>query len=1250
MATERIDSIIDIPAVQAEYEKLLGYLDNLVAQMEKVANSKIGAAGQAQGIAATQAAMQDLTQSTAQLATQQEKLVNQAQTIVNTAKQQVSSNEQIASAVRQHSGSIEENIRLQIQFAKQLSDNKQMQKDLQTAYNESKIGATAFGQAQVTLNKQQLELKSTISSLNSTLRQQTQENKAAGTSYQQLSAQLTQLRAAYRGLSDAERNSEGGQGLKSQIQQLDQALKSIDAEMGIHVRHVGNYTGALKTLEAGLTEAQAQLQRFTETGQQNTAAGQQAQAEVDVFTQLLAQQEKGFTSLSREIMATGKALETMAEQGLQGTETFKRLEQQFIAGRRELNEFRKNQALLTSEAPKLQALTLAAKGLAGMYALGAGSAAMFADGNEKVEKELNKMVAIMTIIQGLTEIHELLEKRTALATIASGVAQSFKNFILTGSIKTQIAATAAQVESTAATEADIVATEADAAAKVEQAEATEAVAVATATASKSMVGLRIALIATGIGALLILLPAVANAMNLFGKSAKQLAQESADLADAEKAINEVIAQQIETLNNADTAYKKYYENQLALSTAAGQNQYQQLALKKAIAAQEKEDAQNTLDALQTQFGKEGELLSNLETMQEKKRLALEMNKKALEDGDKTAQDASKNLIDMYGKQEDAAKQAYDAVHKAHTDLYAAIQKEGQLELEGTRLSNEEERKLVMTTAKITAEARISANERILGDEKSTLAQRIAANQSNLRQQIAIIQAEKREKESDPGITPKGREIAEKEANAAILKARADTAEKSRKLNLEYWKRDQAAYLEISKQNLEESAAANEQIAGDASHSLQERITAYRAYEAEQRAVIEEEYDYKILTEHLTTAELQAAEADRQAKLSALARAGVEQRKKYQREQIDTTDSRGKSELSQNYNAEAVALADSFVRKKISQEKYAEEKKKLDDQNAIDELQLEMATTRSLLEIAGKGTQERYDLEKKLADDKGKLAELQAKRAEDLQKKQAAALEKWVKGEQLAQHAVQSLVDNSFTRRLNSIQRLEEANTRAKDKEIADINASSLSNQEKAAKLIQVEEQAKITQDRLDKERRDTQVRQAKFDKEAQVLEIIGNTLVAASRLGWITPPAIEVEVEGAIQAALLAAKPIPRFEAGTKSSPAGWAWTDEAGAEIYRRPSGQVFMGNDRPTLRYLEAGTEIIPHQGDTLNRILYNQMVQGTTAIIIPPKADDTGRKIDRLTNAIEDQTRRLEKVYRETKPPRVIIKQDLKNRYVP
>lgn len=1280
MATERIDSIIDIPAVQAEYEKLNQYLNDLVASMEKVANSKIGAASQAQGIAATQAAVADLTQSTAQLAGQQEKLVNQAQTIVNTAKQQIATNSQIAASVKQYSGSIEENIRLQIQFTKQLSDNKNMQKELQAAFEGGKIRATAFGQSQIVLQKQQLELKSTISGLNSTLKQQTQENQAAGTSYKELSAQLTQLRTAYRSLSEAERASEGGSGLKAQITQLDQALKSIDGEMGIHVRHVGNYTGALKTLEAGLTEAQAQLQRFTEAGQQNTSQYQQAQAEVDLFTQLLAQQEKGFSSVTMEVRAVERALATMVQTGMEDTQMFRELQQELAKAQRKLHDFKQDQALLKSDLPGLSALTTVAKGLAGAYALGAGAAALLADGNEKVEKELNKLVAVMTVLQGLNEIHELVERKGAIATIASGVAAGFKNFILTGSSKIQKEATAATAENTAVEEGNSIAIEADVAAKETQVAANEAVTVSTTAATVASSAFRVALLATGIGAFLLLISTAAQAMGQYKEETVKSAKESAEFAESMAKLNEILMEQIRLSDESYTATKRYLENALDLAEKNKQSAYDLFAIKKNIADLEQKESENNLK----RAAGNNDVAKAYQAINEQVE-----SLKGRYDQLLTKQSELQDITEIYQKNADNVSQAYFEIYqKYHTNILEGDLKEQKEyadkeaaatkklledkkklldaynqanikqvghQVEVAQFSEAELRALALQSAKLAAAARIDANNRILGNEQTTQALRVAAMKDNLKQELAIIEAEKVAKlgdpskgiKGDPSLTPAQRQQAAREAGAAEKKETAKTREDIRKLNLDYWKRDFAAYMEIQRGALELSASNNSQIADDQDETLDRRLLAYQGYEADQKRLLDNELFTKLSTEVLTDKQVEAAQADHQNKLNELARAGIEKRKGFQKETVETVNSKAQSELSQNYNADVSALAESLVRKRITQEQYTQQKKKLDDQYAIDSLRVEMELTRALIAAATAGTQTRFNLEKTLAEQNAQLAERQAKQAEDLAQKRIKSIEKVLKYEQEGAKIVQSIVDDGFTRRLNNIQKEQDANTLAKDKEITGINNSSLSAQDKAAKLIQIEAQAKVTQDRLDKEKRDTQLRQAKFDRDAQVLEIIGHGLVAAWKAGW--PAGIAIEAESLIQAALLAAKPLPRFEKGTDSSPAGWAWTDEKGPELYRRPSGEVFLGNSRPTLRYLEAGTEITAH--DQIDKVLYNQMIRGTANLIMPAKNNETAKEIRGLRSDLQAQTDRLEKAYQQAKRPIVIIqKPDLKSRYIP
>jgi hypothetical protein len=71
---------------------------------------------------------------------------------------------------------------------------------------------------------------------------------------------------------------------------------------------------------------------------------------------------------------------------LKGSEAFEQLRVATANASRELNEFQKSQELLSSEVPAIAALTSAARGLGAAYAVGAGGAALFGNGNEKLEK------------------------------------------------------------------------------------------------------------------------------------------------------------------------------------------------------------------------------------------------------------------------------------------------------------------------------------------------------------------------------------------------------------------------------------------------------------------------------------------------------------------------------------------------------------------------------------------------------------------------------------------------------------------------------------------------------------------------------------------------------------------------------------------------------------------------------------------------------------------------------------------------
>lgn len=329
-------------------------------------------------------------------------------------------------------------------------------------------------------------------------------NNAAAESINKKRIQLKQLQAQYDSLSGSQRNQKIGEGLLSNIQALDKELKSLESSTGRNQRKVGDYVGAISILDKALTEVKGKIDQLNKTGQSNGATMEKLQQEASLLTTLTSQQAKGFSSLAMEVRNGERALQSMRAAGLEDSEAFQEMRLSIAATHRELNEFNKGQRILESADPTLKAATIAAKGLAGAYAVGAGTAALFADGDEKVQKELQKLVAVMTIMQGLQEAAELLHQRNAIAIAFEGAA-------------TRVAAFANRVW---------------AATMVESAVAT--------------IALRIALIALT-GGLLLLLPIAVMAFSKIAESAKDYKLRAEELNAVNEKAADIFSDNIEKL-------------------------------------------------------------------------------------------------------------------------------------------------------------------------------------------------------------------------------------------------------------------------------------------------------------------------------------------------------------------------------------------------------------------------------------------------------------------------------------------------------------------------------------------------------------------------------------------------------------------------------------------------------------------------------------------------------------------------------
>jgi len=137
----------------------------------------------------------------------------------------------------------------------------------------------------------------------------------------------------------------------------------------------------------------------------------------------LSQTNKQFGSATEELKKTQRALVEMALAGKQGTAEFRDMEKRAGQLRDAIGDVNRRVNTLASDTPKLQLLTEAATGIAGGFAVAQGAAALFGDENEEVQQAILKTQGAMTLLNGVQQVANTLNKDSAVMMQANAVAQ-----------------------------------------------------------------------------------------------------------------------------------------------------------------------------------------------------------------------------------------------------------------------------------------------------------------------------------------------------------------------------------------------------------------------------------------------------------------------------------------------------------------------------------------------------------------------------------------------------------------------------------------------------------------------------------------------------------------------------------------------------------------------------------------------------------------------------------------------------------
>lgn len=317
------------------------------------------------------------------------------------------------------------------------------------------------------------------------------------------------------------------------IKQLSDRIKSFEQSQGTFSRGVGDYYNEFKRALAdankeieksgktlqGLQQRQSALKGLINTTQIGTKEWEQYKKELDEVNRQLNSLGSGFRAediinpkvvitvndLKLEFDDLGQSVSVLEDklyqlriEGKANTEEYQNIVNELQKVKQTIRETDDEIDALTSRTRGLDMVVGAFQGLTAAMQVGAGVAGLFGKSEEDLQKTLQKVTSLMSIAQGLQEIHNQLIQKGTLLNKAWQLSLAGAQKVINLFSKTQKAATASTAANTSAIAANAAATTATAT-------ATTVATTATKVFTIAMKGLKLAIASTGIGLLVIAL-------------------------------------------------------------------------------------------------------------------------------------------------------------------------------------------------------------------------------------------------------------------------------------------------------------------------------------------------------------------------------------------------------------------------------------------------------------------------------------------------------------------------------------------------------------------------------------------------------------------------------------------------------------------------------------------------------------------------------------------------------------------------
>lgn len=236
--------------------------------------------------------------------------------------------------------------------------------------------------------------------------------------------------------------AEGQQRLKELNTEIDKNGAFIQKNADAYLKqklNIGNYSGAVKTLEKALNDVRNKMDQYNKQGNASVEVLEALNREEGLLVSLVENQANGFASATMELRNNEKALQQLKAAGLDTTEFYRDLLQETGNLKDNVADLKQEIKNLGSDTKTFDGLVQGAQTLAGVYGIAQGAAALFGDENEELQKTFVKLQAVQTILAGLQGIQNALQKESSvmllLNTVRTGAltaATRLHTFVLSG--------------------------------------------------------------------------------------------------------------------------------------------------------------------------------------------------------------------------------------------------------------------------------------------------------------------------------------------------------------------------------------------------------------------------------------------------------------------------------------------------------------------------------------------------------------------------------------------------------------------------------------------------------------------------------------------------------------------------------------------------------------------------------------------------------------------------------------------------